>query len=285
MRVATTPCCSAASMLDLLALASRVAITETAILIEGEAGTGKGVLAAVIHQRSLRRLQPLHVLDCVALAAGRDADVLGQIADQHAGLQPRRGALGQGGAGTLLLDEVGALPPELQRALLRVLDQRTVRRIGADGVHRIDVRIVASSSSDLRAAVRAGRFRADLFQRLAVVRLPVPPLRERRGEVARLVGAHLPSPAAVPPDVLAALEAHAWPGNVRELRSVVEHQRMFGWASALEAYRIAPAPLDVPLAPRLGEADCAALARFEADHCAFLLGRLGRTRVPVAISR
>ena len=278
MRVAAAPAPQATSLYELLALASRVAATETAILIEGEPGTGKEVLAAVIHQRSLRRLQPFRVLDCRTIAAGRrDGDVLAELADPG----PRQRAPGHAGGGTLLLDEVGALPGDLQRALLRVLDQRTVRRIGTDGAHRVNVRIVAASSSDLRAEVRAGRFRGDLYQRLAVVRMPMPPLRERRGEIAHLVAALLGIDAApVPPDVLAALEAHAWPGNVRELRSVVGHQRVLGWASALEAFRIAPyrgGAAAAPVAP-LGDAERAALALFEQDHRAFLYGRHGRTR-------
>jgi transcriptional regulator with GAF, ATPase, and Fis domain len=216
----------------------KIAASDATVLIEGETGTGKEGAAEAIHDASARADRPFVVLDCSAIAANLlESELFGHEAGAFTGAVDRRiGAFEQASGGTLFLDEIGELPVELQPKLLRALESREIRRVGGHPVIRCDLRIIAATNRDLRAEVNRGSFRADLYYRLAVVRLALPPLRERAGDVP-LLAEHLlarigASPAAIAeltdPEYLAALAAAHWPGNVRELRNHLEQCAVFG---------------------------------------------------------
>jgi two-component system, NtrC family, response regulator GlrR len=219
----TTP-----AMQQLFALLRRAALSESTLLLLGETGTGKGVLAEAVHHSSPRKDGPFVVFDCSAVAPSLiESELFGHVRGAFTGAtEAREGAFARARGGTLFLDEVGELPIELQPKLLRVLDAKSLVRVGGQAPEPTDVRIVAATHQDLLAAIKAGRFRQDLYFRLAVVSLVVPPLRERREDVPLLVRGFLASLGR--PDFELStplqdrLERHPWPGNVRELRNVVE---------------------------------------------------------------
>jgi DNA-binding NtrC family response regulator len=201
------------------------------VLIEGETGTGKELAAESIHAASPRAHKPFLVIDCGAIPANLlESELFGHEKGAFTGASARRlGIFEEAGGGTVFLDEIGELPPDLQPKLLRVLERREIRRVGANRQQSIDVRVIAATHRDLRAEVNAGRFRSDLYFRLAVVRVPLPPLRERPEDIPMLaekIVASLAGPEAarrlLTPELFAALGHHAWPGNVRELRNYLE---------------------------------------------------------------
>ncbi len=210
---------------------ARVAPTGATVLVTGETGTGKEVVARMVHAGSRRAAGPFVAANCGAFSPGlAAAELFGHEAGAFTGATRRRaGRFEQAHGGTLFLDEVGELPPDLQPLLLRVLQERVVERLGGDPVPA-DVRVVAATNRDLAADVRAGRFRADLFYRLNVFPVAVPPLRDRLTDLPELAEHFLRELAAlharparrVPPRTLQLLASHPWPGNVRELRNVVE---------------------------------------------------------------
>jgi DNA-binding NtrC family response regulator len=213
-------------------LAERYAVTDATVLIEGETGTGKEVLAEEIHRHSPRRDKPFIVIDCAALAKELIAsELFGHTKGAFTGAtSDREGAFEHADGGTVLLDEIGDLDPDLQPKLLRVLEKREIKRVGSNQVRTINVRILSATNRKLENEVNAGRFREDLYFRLSVVHIEVPPLRRRKEDIGPLVSkfmADFCSPDAVPPPddfekMVAALKAHDWPGNVRELRNLIE---------------------------------------------------------------
>jgi transcriptional regulator with PAS, ATPase and Fis domain len=222
-------------MRALFARLERAAATAETILLLGESGTGKELLARGIHDASPRRQGPFVVLDCAAIAPNLlEAELFGYMRGAFTGAaQARAGLFEQAHGGTLFVDEIGELPLELQPKLLRALEARQARRLGATGYVSFDVRVVAATHRDLRSRVASGAFREDLYYRLAVVEAIVPPLRERRDDipllVERFLAAHQPPRALsdLPPNALEMLKAHAWPGNVRELRNTVARLTLF----------------------------------------------------------
>jgi len=207
----------------------RIAPTPASILLLGDTGTGKDVLARSIHQKSARSDGPFEVVDCGAIARSLiESELFGHERGAFTGaVSTRAGAFERAAGGTLFLDEIGELPLDLQPKLLRVLEAREFRRVGGSKTMTADVRIVAATTRDLAAEVAQGTFREDLFFRLAVVPLDVPPLRSRREDIPMLVDALLENVGAAPdrrpsPEALSALMAYDWPGNVRELRNVIE---------------------------------------------------------------
>ncbi len=259
-------------MREIFELVSRVAPTEATVLIEGETGTGKEVIAEAIHKRSTRRAGPLQIFDGGATPGNLiESELFGHVKGAFTGAtSTRRGAFECASAGTLFLDEIGELTLELQPKLLRVLENRQVRRVGGDETHKVDVRIVAATNRNLRDEVKAGRFRADLYYRLAVVRLVVPPLRERPEDLELLVEHFLGgSPKKPTPDAMAVLERYTWPGNVRELRNVVDRAKAFGWQNALDecgilaAARTHRVPTSSPASAGGEEVDDLSLERFK----------------------
>ena len=217
---------------ELLALVDRVAPRDVAVLVTGESGTGKELVARRLHARSARAKAPFVAVNAAALPETlAESELFGAEKGAFTGAdQPRAGRFEEASGGTLFLDEVGELPLPLQAKLLRALEERAVRRLGGVRETPVDVRLVAATNRDLASEAEAGSFRRDLYFRLAVVVVHVPPLRERAGDVPLLAGhlaARLSARHGVPvprlsAEALAALEAHAWPGNVRELRNVLE---------------------------------------------------------------
>ncbi|MCW5803878.1 MAG: sigma 54-dependent Fis family transcriptional regulator [Deltaproteobacteria bacterium] len=218
------------AMREVFATCELAARSDAPVLVEGETGTGKDLVAQAIHARSQRRAGPLVVFDCAAVPPQLfESELFGHEKGAFTGaVTARVGLLERAHGGTLFLDELGELAPELQPKLLRCLESGELRRVGGDRTIAVDVRLVAATHCDLPRMIADNRFRADLYYRLAVVRLRVPPLRERREDIP-LLAAHFAreaSPSAIPDDTLEALfgelTARDWPGNVRELRNLVE---------------------------------------------------------------
>jgi transcriptional regulator with GAF, ATPase, and Fis domain len=216
-------------------LSERLAASDVPIIIEGETGTGKEVLAEAIHEVSTRASGPFVVFDCTAVPPSLvESELFGHERGAFTGaVATRFGVFEQAHGGTLLIDEVGDLDSALQPKLLRALERSEVRRVGGDKWLRADVRIIAATRRNLDEAVQEGRFRDDLFFRLAVGRVELPPLRERHGDIALLthlfwheLGGH----DAAPYDLVQRCERHVWPGNVRELRNAVARHLAMGEA-------------------------------------------------------
>jgi DNA-binding NtrC family response regulator len=208
----------------------RVAASRESVLVLGESGTGKELVARRLHATSSRHAQPFVVVHCGAIPRQLvESELFGHVKGAFTGAdQKRPGLFEAADGGTLFLDEVGELPLEVQPALLRAVQFGEIRPVGSDRVHRVDVRLVAATHRDLRAKVRDGSFREDLFYRLAVLELRVPPLRERPEDVVPLAEAFLAReaaragrPLALDDAARAALCAHPWPGNVRELENAI----------------------------------------------------------------
>ncbi|MDP8998832.1 MAG: sigma-54 dependent transcriptional regulator [Myxococcota bacterium] len=205
----------------------RFARTDVTITLAGETGVGKDVFAHLLHEQSARAQGPFVVFDCGAIAANlAESELLGHERGAFTGaVVAHAGAFERADGGTLFLDEVAEMPLDLQPRLLRALESRRVRRVGGRHEKRIDVRVVAATHRDLRAEVAAGRFREDLYFRLAVAVVSVPPLRERLDDLPRLVQGLLASLGAddlvASESTLMALRAHPWPGNVRELKNAL----------------------------------------------------------------
>jgi DNA-binding NtrC family response regulator len=225
----------------LFRLLADVAASEATVLIEGETGTGKELFAEEIHRHSARRTGPFVVFDCGAVPKELiESALFGHLRGAFTGaVSDRPGAFEEADGGTLFLDEIGELAPEVQPALLRALDKRAVRPVGGTSYNQVSVRVVAATNRNLRAEIAAKRFREDLYYRLAVVRMHVPPLRERPDDVPLLVehfarqfsgGKQL----EVSREELERLRRHAWPGNVRELRNVIERACALTHGSKLE---------------------------------------------------
>jgi len=218
-------------MRDLLERAQQVAVSDAPVLILGETGAGKEVLARSIHRWSARADGPFVSLNCGALPGELiESELFGHVRGAFTGAdRARRGRFAVADGGTLLLDEIGEMSPRLQVKLLRVLQEGTFQPVGSDRTVRVNVRVIAATHVDPTEAVESGRFREDLYYRLAVFPLRVPPLRERLEDLPGLVSALLDEASrrygatwVVPPEGLALLETHDWPGNVRELQNTLE---------------------------------------------------------------
>ncbi|MBP2687452.1 MAG: Fis family transcriptional regulator [Deltaproteobacteria bacterium] len=216
-------------MRRLLEVADRVAVTDATVLVTGESGTGKEILARRIHVRSRRAEGPFVAVNCAAIPGELlESELFGHARGAFTGaVRDRAGRFRQASGGTLFLDEVAEIPPALQGKLLRALQERVVDAVGSDAPVPVDVRIVASTNRDLRARIRDGSFREDLYYRLNVVELSVPPLRERPDDIPPLVRRFVSEFAggreiAVPAAVIEELSARPWPGNVRELKNACE---------------------------------------------------------------
>jgi DNA-binding NtrC family response regulator len=220
------------AMRRIFAVLPKLAASDATILLEGETGTGKGLLASAIHEGSARAKGPFVVVDCGAIPPNLiESELFGHEKGAFTGATAQRiGAFEAARGGTLFLDEIGELPLDMQPKLLRALEERVVKRIGGNDAIKLDIRVIAATNRDLRSEINRGRFRSDVYYRLNTVRLRVPPLRERREDIALLV-AHFYSQLGdgdVPAELLADLVRHDWPGNVRELRAAVERAVLLG---------------------------------------------------------
>ncbi len=241
------------AMSALLERATQLARAEASVLVTGESGTGKEVLARHIHAASRRARGPFVALNCAALPESLlESELFGHEKGAFSGaVAARKGKFEQAEGGTLLLDEIGEMDPRLQAKLLRVIQEREVDRLGGTHPVKVDVRLLAATNRDLGAEVRAGRFREDLYFRLNVVALHIPPLRERPADIPALA-AHfarrfadangLPR-RALGADALAVLAAHPWPGNVRELENTLHRAVLLAEGPAIGAAAIELTPL------------------------------------------
>jgi len=276
-----------AGMRHVFSVLERAAPSDVTVLLEGESGVGKELLARALHDASPRRSGPFVTVDSGAIPPTLiEAELFGHMKGAFTGAaDARAGLFEQAEGGTLFLDEIGELPLDLQPKLLRVLERREVRRLGGRDARAISVRVVAATNRRLAEAVRRGEFRQDLFYRLAVARVTVPPLRDRPEDVVPLARALLASTTGAPeadlPDDLAAmLRAYRWPGNVRELRNVMDRYALLGMrdASALfdegDGAAIVDDVEDLSSLP-YAEARRRALLRFEREYAKGVLARAG----------
>ena len=250
-------------MLDVLELVDRVAVTDVPVLVTGESGTGKELVARRLHARSPRAAGPFVAVNAAALPESlAESELFGHERGAFTGAdRARAGRFEEARGGTLFLDEIGELAPAHQAKLLRVVEERRVRRLGSERDVPVDVRIVAATNRDLAREAGTGGFRRDLYFRLAVVPVALPPLRERPGDIAllarhfveRLAARHrLPVPE-LGDEALAALARHDWPGNVRELRNTLERAVVVRAGHPVRAEDVRPAAASAAPSPTLDE--------------------------------
>ncbi len=224
--------CSSAGMRKVMQLVQKVAPTNSTVLISGETGTGKDLIARAVHYNSPRRDAHFVVADCASLSDTLlESEIFGHVRGAFTGaVRDRKGLAETARAGTLFLDEISTMPASVQGSLLRLIQEREIRPVGADKSVSVDVRLIAATNRDLQEMVEEGSFREDLFYRLSVFTIRIPPLRERREEIP-LLAHHFVKRFAqhfkkeidgITPRAMAALEAHDWPGNVRELEHAME---------------------------------------------------------------
>jgi DNA-binding NtrC family response regulator len=241
-------------MRQIYALIEQVAPSSASVLLTGESGTGKELVARTMHALSPRKRAPFVAINCSAIPETlMESELFGHEKGAFTGAAARRqGCFELANSGTLLLDEIAEMPPLLQAKLLRVLEERTVRRLGGAQEIPIDVRVLAATNRDPHEAVRRGDFREDLLYRLNVITIELPPLRRRKEDlpllaqhlVAQLAERHERPARFLTPAALEALQSHHWPGNVRELRNVIERAVIICSGEAIERHHLAPYPLD-----------------------------------------
>jgi DNA-binding NtrC family response regulator len=247
-------------------MAAQVAHADVPVLITGPNGAGKEVLADIVHANSARKAQPYVKVNAGALPDQLiEAELFGTEAGAFTGAKARAGRFEAADGGTLFLDEIGNLPQAGQAKLLRVLQTGEYERLGSNTTRRANVRIVAATNLPLREAMREGRFREDLFYRLSVIELSLPPLAERRDDVLPLVRSFLPAGTRLTADAERALLNYSWPGNVRELRNVLQRAALLAGvqpisAATLNLPAVLPARSDEPVLDR------ATIERVLAEH-------------------
>jgi len=221
-------------MRETFAILERAARTDATVLVNGETGTGKEVVAEAIHKQSARKNKPFIVVDCASIPANLiESELFGHVKGAYTNaVTDREGAFQAADGGTIFLDEIGEMPAALQPRLLRALETRTIKRVGSNDFTPVDVRVIAATNRNLEDEVRAKNFRSDLYFRLAVIRVKIPPLRDRRDDVPLLARHFLEElqehserarEFELTSEIIGQLSSHDWPGNVRELRNVI-HQ-------------------------------------------------------------
>lgn len=247
---------SSAEMKTLMQQAERAAQTNTTVMISGETGSGKEVVAKAIHRLGPRADKPLVAINCAAVQSTMiESELFGHEAGAFTGAEKRKpGLMEVANDGILFLDEISSMPLDMQSKLLRALEEQSFRRMGGTNEIKVDVQVLAASNRDLPAVVKEGDFREDLYFRLNVLELTVPPLRERKQDIPELVGffLHRFNPRMglniqdVTPKAMDALAKHNWPGNIRELRNVIERAMLFCDEAAID---LAHLPADLVKAP------------------------------------
>jgi DNA-binding NtrC family response regulator len=274
----------APAMRQVFAVLERTAGTDVTLLVHGETGTGKELVARAIHEASPRAAGPYVVVDCGAIPEALiESELFGHVPGAFTDARDtRKGAFELADGGTLFLDEIGELPLDLQPKLLRAVESRTIQRLGEGQRRAVNVRLVAATHRDLTSEVKAGRFRQDLYFRLAVVTVQLPPLRERGQDILRLAQ-HLLADLGAPDalhfegEVARALMTYAWPGNVRELRNAIERALHLGAEHALPMGDAEPLPTPTTEAPDLPfkEAKAQIVSTFERAYVERLIERHG----------
>jgi transcriptional regulator with PAS, ATPase and Fis domain len=294
---------SSLEMRAVYAVLERVASSDSTLLIQGETGTGKDVAARAVHEASPRARGPFVPIDCGAIPEHLfESELFGHVRGAFTGaVSNRKGVFEEASGGTIFLDEIGEMPLSLQAKLLRAIESRTIRRVGASTAQPVDVRIVAATNRSLASCVNQGTFREDLYYRLAVVEVTLPPLRARKGDIA-LLATRFYQRLAGTADVLDAafaqkLEGRAFPGNVRELKNVIERAVALGQVRPGQAATPAgPAPVLppgieslVPVHLPLKEARDAWTAEFESIYVRAMLkktqGNMTRAAELAGVSR
>jgi len=236
-------------MQSMINLAQRAAEASVSILITGESGTGKEVMATFIHQAGLRSEKPFIAINCAAIANTLlESELFGHEANAFTGASNKRknGLMEVADGGILFLDEISSMPLDMQAKLLRAIEERAFRRVGGTTLIRVDVQIIAASNQDLKEMIKKGEFREDLYYRLKVVDLDIPPLRKRKGDIPELVGLLLQqinmsmgtNIRDVTPRAMEALMAYDWPGNIRELRNALERAIIFCDDPAIDIHHL-----------------------------------------------
>ncbi len=245
---------NSAPMREIYAMVEQVASSSASVLITGESGTGKELVARTIHQLSPRRDKPFVGINCSAIPETlMESELFGHEKGAFTGAASRRaGCFELAEGGTLLLDEIAEMPAMLQSKLLRVIEERAVRRLGSNKEIEVDVRLLAATNQDPEVAIHKGTLREDLLYRLNVVRLNLPSLKERKEDlpllaqylVTKLAEKHRRPARFLSPAALTVLQYHAWPGNVRELRNVIERAVVICSGEQIERHHFAPYPID-----------------------------------------
>ena len=281
-------------MIDIFKLVGRVAASTTSVLIRGESGTGKELIARAIHRNSANAAEPFVPVNCTALPSTLlESELFGHVKGSFTGAHADRGGrFAQAGRGTILLDEIGDTSPEFQSKLLRVLQEREFYPVGADRPVRTEARVVAATHRDLEKLVEEDRFRADLYYRLVVVEIVIPPLRERTSDIPCLAD-HLLERAArslcrprpiLEPRAMARLQTHHWPGNVRELENCLRRAVIMATGDVIRAEHIPLGP-----APEQTRARMPNLDEVEREHLSRVLSATGshksRTADILGVSR
>ena len=266
------------ALLDAIELARKVSVTDTTVLLTGETGTGKEIFAQAIHQESPRKHKNFVAINCSAFSKELlESEMFGHKAGAFTGaVQDKKGLFEEANGGTLFLDEIGEMPPDLQAKLLRVLETGELLRVGESKATRIDVRVLAATHRDMQALVAGGQFREDLFYRIAVFQIHLPPLRERLPDIEPLTRHFIAVFSAktdkkihtVSPAFLEALRQHPWKGNIRELKNVVERSLILADEGELQTQHL-PFDMQHPAAPDL---PALSLANAEKNHIRKVLG-------------
>jgi transcriptional regulator with GAF, ATPase, and Fis domain len=241
---------SSVEMRRVYAILERLALTDATVLVQGETGTGKDVLARSLHAASRRADRPFVAVDCGAIPEHLvESELFGHVKGAFTGAtSDRRGVFEEADGGTLFLDEIGEMPLALQPKLLRAIESRSIRRVGGTGARTVDVRIIAATNRSLASSINDGSFREDLYYRLAVVEVRLPPLRARRDDIP-VLAAHFfqrfggsGGDGALPAEFVAGLVGRGWPGNVRELRNYIERSVSLGTIAPRPAAPVAASP-------------------------------------------
>jgi DNA-binding NtrC family response regulator len=277
--------------LRILELARRVARVDSTVLLTGESGVGKERIARFIHERSARADGPFVALNCGAVPESLlESELFGHIRGSFTGAtQDRVGMFESANGGTLLLDEIGEVPPAMQVKLLRVLQEREIRRVGESRNRPVDVRVLAATNRDLMNEIRAARFREDLYYRLRVVEIRVPPLRERRDDILPLARSLLAAVAertgrnvtGFTPAAAQLLLTYPWPGNVRELANAVERAVVLARRRRVDVEDLPP-EIGLAVPEPIAAGDVRTLAQVERDYIASVLRAVGGNRAQAA---
>ncbi len=282
---------ASSAMKELLETASRAANSEATVLISGESGTGKELLARLIHQNSPRHAGPMVAVNCAAIpSALLESELFGHVRGAFTGaVKDRKGHFMTASGGSLFLDEIGDLALEVQVKLLRAIQERQIQPVGSEKSVSLDIRIIAATNLDLHDRMAKGEFREDLYYRLSVIPLFIPPLRERTEDIPALVAHFLkkfdaPAEVGFSPGALTTLKTYAWPGNIREMQNIVERCIILRKSSLIQAEDLnmpGMEPRDVPLDPLIPD-EGISLEEIEKAYVIKALEKAGQNRSEAA---